>query len=83
MKRLVPWSTQPSAVGVAVVCTPATSEPAPAPSARMQQIASPWIIRGRWRRFCVSEALRSSMSHMSLQRSWESATAAAPRASSS
>ena len=48
MKRLVPLSTQPpSAVGVAVVCTPATSEPVPGSVWAMQQIFSPRTIAGR------------------------------------
>ncbi len=48
MKRFVPFSTQPpSAVGVAVVCTPATSEPVPGSVWAMQQIFSPRTIAGR------------------------------------
>ena len=83
MKRLVPLRTQPSPAGRAEVWTPATSEPVPGSVCAMTQIFSPRTSAGRYARRCASVPLWSSMSVISLTRSWESATAAEARASSS
>ena len=83
MNRLVPFSTQPSAVGRAVVCRPATSEPPPGSVWAMTQIASPRAMAGSQRARCASVPCSRMSSPRMTARSWACATEAEACASSS